>query len=105
MWGKDDEIWAKFDFDGEHYFNKRMALETNKRKSYCDSRRDIRKTYVEHMEICNKKDEISNKKEEKEIVFKSEVFEFLKKYPESMLNNFVITGLKRISRVLKCVLN
>ena len=85
---KDDEIWAKFDFDGEHYFNKRMALEANKRKSYCDSRRDIRKTYVERMEICNKKDEISNKKEEKEIVFKSEVFEFLQKYPEEMLNKF-----------------
>ena len=86
---KDDEIWAKFDFDGEHYFNKRMALEANKRKSYCDSRRDIRKTYVERMEICNKKDEISNKKEEKEIVFKSEVFEFLQKYPEEMLNKFI----------------
>jgi hypothetical protein len=41
-----------------------------------------------HMEICNKKDEISNKKEEKEIVFKSEVFEFSEKYNEAMLNKF-----------------
>ena len=85
---KDEKIWAKFDFEDGHYFNKRMSLEANKRKNYCESRRDIRQTYVKRMEICNKKDEISNKKEEKEIVFKSEVFEFSEKYPEAMLNKF-----------------
>jgi len=85
---KDEKIWAKFDFEDGHYFNKRMSLEANKRKNYCESRRDIRQTYVKRMENSNKKDEISNKKEEKEIVFKSEVFEFLDKYPEAMLNKF-----------------
>ncbi len=40
------------------------------------------------MVICNKKDEIRNKEEEKEIAFKSEVFEFTEKYPEAMLNKF-----------------
>ena len=85
---KDEKIWAKFDFEDGHYFNKRMSLEANKRKNYCESRRDIRQTYVKRMENSNKKDEISNKKEEKEIVFKSEVFEFSEKYPEAMLNKF-----------------
>jgi len=186
---KDEKIWAKFDFEDGHYFNKRMSLEANKRKSYVESRRQARnkadednvriyllldnessnikigssvnpvrryneitnqefstkgtsinrdikllwysepvlrsvekeiheiyvnqnisgewfnltieqiediKTYCfekrtscrTENEICNKKIEISNKKEEKEIVFKSEVFEFSEKYPETMLNKF-----------------
>jgi hypothetical protein len=89
---KDEKIWNKFDFIEGHYYNKRMTLETNKRKKYVESRRNNAKAYAEHMddhmEICNKKYEISNKKEEKEIVFKSEVFEFSEKYNETMLNKF-----------------
>jgi hypothetical protein len=89
---KDDKIWAKFDCENGHYYNKRMLLETKKRSAYSESRRNNAKAYAEHMgthmEICNKKDEIGNKKEEKEIVFKSEVFEFSEKYPEAMLNAF-----------------
>jgi hypothetical protein len=86
---KDEDILAKFELheDG-FYYNGRMLLEAEKRKNYCDSRRDIRSTYVKRMENSNKKDEISNKKEEKEIVFKSEVFEFSKKYTEEMLTKF-----------------
>lgn len=85
---KDDEIWAKFDCENGHYFNKRMALEANKRKNYTASRVANLSHMDSHMEICNKKDEISNKKEEKEIIFKSEVFEFSEKYSEEMLNKF-----------------
>ena len=35
---KDEKIWAKFDFDGTHLFNKRMTLETNKRRKFTESR-------------------------------------------------------------------
>lgn len=86
---KDDDIWAKFDFQDGHYFNKRMALETSKRRKFTESRIANLSHMDSHMEICNKKDEIRKKKEEKEIVFKKEVFEFLEKYNETMLNNFV----------------
>jgi hypothetical protein len=85
---KDEEIWAKFNFEDGHYFNKRMSLEANKRKKYTESRVANLSHMDSHMENRNKKDEISNKKEEKEILFKSEVFEFLEKYPETMLNKF-----------------
>jgi hypothetical protein len=85
---KDEKIWAKFDLIDGHYFNKRMTLETSKRKKFTESRLKNLSHMDSHMEICNKKDEISNKKEEKENVFKSEVFEFLGKYPEAMLNKF-----------------
>jgi hypothetical protein len=85
---KDDKIWAKFDFENGHYYNKRMAFEANKRKKFTESRISNLTHMDSHMEICNKKDEIGNKKEEKEIVFKSEVFEFSEKYPETMLNKF-----------------
>jgi hypothetical protein len=85
---KDDEIWAKFDCENGHYFNKRMLLETKKRKEYTQSRLANLSHMDSHMEICNKKDEIRNKNKEKEIVFKSEVFEFSEKYPEVMLNKF-----------------
>jgi hypothetical protein len=85
---KDEEIWAKFDFTDGRYINKRMVLETNKRRKFTESRIANLSHMDSHMENRNKKDEISNKKEEKEIVFKSEVFEFYEKYPESMLDKF-----------------
>ena len=93
---KDEEIWAKFDFTDGYYLNKRMAFETNKRRKFCEHQKEnIDKrwnkdgnTTVLPLEICNKKYEIRNKKEEKENVFKSEVFEFSEKYPEVMLNKF-----------------
>lgn len=85
---KDEKIWAKFDLIDEHYFNKRMTLETNKRRKFTESRIANLSHMDAHMEICNKKDEISNKKEEKENVFKSEVFEFSEKYPKTMLDKF-----------------
>jgi hypothetical protein len=87
---KDEDIWAKFTLheDG-FYYNGRMLTETSKRKKYTESRKANLSHMDSHMEICNKKDEISNKKEEKEILFKSEVFEFSEKYPEAMLDKFV----------------
>ena len=85
---KDEEIWAKFEFENGHYFNKRMLIETKKRKEFIKSRLRNLSHMDSHMVICNKKDEIRNKKEEKEIAFKSEVFEFTEKYPEAMLNKF-----------------
>ncbi len=87
---KDEDIWSKFDLHNDgFYYNGRMLLETNKRKKYTESRIKNLSHMDSHMEICNMKDEISNKNNEKEIAFKSEVFEFLNKYPESMLNKFV----------------
>ena len=85
---KDEEIWAKFEFENGHYFNKRMLIETKKRKEFIESRLRNLSHMDSHMVICNKKDEIRNKEEEKEIAFKSEVFEFTEKYPEAMLNKF-----------------
>jgi hypothetical protein len=85
---KDEDIWTKFELhDDGFYYNGRMLNETNKRKKYTQSR--IENLHMDsHMENRNKKDEIRNKNKEKEIVFKSEVFEFLEKYPEVMLNKF-----------------
>jgi hypothetical protein len=85
---KDDDIWAKFNFENGRYFNKRMMLETNKRRKFTESRIANLSHMDSHMENRNKKIEISNKKEEEENVFKSEVFEFSEKYSEAMLNNF-----------------
>jgi hypothetical protein len=83
---KDDEIWAKFECENGHYFNKRMLIETKKRKEFTEGRLKNLSHMDSHVEICNKKDEIRNKN--KEVVFKSEVFEFSEKYPEAMLNKF-----------------
>jgi len=86
---KDEDIWQKFELhDDGFYYNGRMLLETSKRKKYTESRIANLSHMDSHMEICNKKDEIRNKKEEDEIKFKSEVFEFAEKYPETMLNKF-----------------
>jgi hypothetical protein len=65
-----------------------MFIETSKRKKYTESRMANLSHMDSHMENSNKKDEIRNKNKEKEIVFKSEVFEFSEKYPEAMLNKF-----------------
>jgi len=86
---KDEDIWAKFNCEDGHYFNKRMAFEANKRKKFTESRIANLSHMDSHMENRNKKYEISNKKEENEIIFKNEVFEFSEKYNETMLNNFV----------------
>lgn len=85
---KDDDIWAKFTCEDGFYYNGRMLIETNKRRKFTESRLANLSHMDSHMEICNKKDEIRNKKEEDEIRFKSEVFEFAEKYPEAMLNKF-----------------
>lgn len=86
---KDEDIWAKFDCENGNYFNKRMVLETDKRRKFTESRIKNLSHMDSHMEIRNKKDEIRSKKEEDEIRFKSEVFEFFEKYSEEMLNKFV----------------
>ena len=84
-----------------NYYQKRMQLEREKRVSYSESRRNNRtkkednicKTYDKHMENenininidINKNEDIIKKRE---IKFKSEVFEYLEKYSEEMLNKF-----------------
>lgn len=96
---KDEDIWAKFDCENGFYFNKRMVLETNKRKNFINHQvENANKRWHKDechgnatampLEICNKKLEIRNKKEEDEIRFKSEVFEFSEKYSETMLDKF-----------------
>lgn len=96
---KDEDIWAKFECRDGVFYNKRMEIEANRRKKFVDSRiKNIHKdTHMDsHMEIRNKKYEIGNKKEEnrndlllkREAKFKSEVFEYLKRYPETMLTKF-----------------
>jgi hypothetical protein len=100
---KDDKIWAKFDFEDGKYYNKRMNLETTKRKKFCEHQREninkrwgkdeeIGNTTVLPLELSNKKYEIRNKNKERisecEIKFRSEVFEFAEKYPEAMLDKF-----------------
>jgi hypothetical protein len=84
---KDEDIWAKFQIgeDG-FYYNGRMLIETSKRKKFTESRLRNLSHMDSHMEICNKKDEISNKKEEE---FKGEVFAFSEKYPLTMLQAFL----------------
>jgi hypothetical protein len=100
---KDEDIWAKFYQENGFYYNKRMLLETQKRNNYTESRRkNLQKTphmdvHMEpHMENENEDVNINkNEKEEKEELlkrkeakFKSEVFEYLEKYNEAMLNKF-----------------
>lgn len=101
----DKDIWKKFvkDADG-NYYNERLEMEVNKRKTYSESRRNnrikavskgktpkkspknISKTYVEHME--NENDHVNEIKKEDEKPFgKSEnifvlpkMFELFKKH-------------------------
>jgi len=85
-----------------NYYQRRMREEREKRVNYSESRRinrtkkevKICKTYDVHMENENENENINinedgnvllNKREGK---FKSEVFEFAEKYPETMLSNF-----------------
>lgn len=54
----DKDIFSKFDKDSDGlYFNKRLDIEINRRREYCNSRRknrlkenNISETYVKHME-------------------------------------------------------
>ena len=86
-----------------NYYQRRMREEREKRVNYSESRRinrtkkedKICKTYDIHMENENENENIiedKSKREEllrkREIEFKSEVFEFIEKYNETMLNKF-----------------
>jgi len=99
--GKDDDIWAKFDQDDDgKFYNKRMLIESERRKKYVESRKinakHMDKHMESHMEIRNKKYEISNKKEENEILlkkreekFRNDVYIFTNDpYPLTMLQKF-----------------
>jgi len=45
----DPKIWAKFRIDETgYYFNERMLMEAQKRSKFCESRRNIRQSYVKH---------------------------------------------------------
>jgi len=107
---KDEDIWAKFYQEGEFFYNKRMLLESEKRNKFSEKQRErIQKywdekkrddeyhgsTTVVPLENENENENIiedKSKREEllrkREIEFKSEVFEFIEKYNETMLNKF-----------------
>lgn len=95
----DEKIFSKFEKDAlGYYYNKRMLLESEKRKSYSDSRRknrakkedNICESYDKHMENINedinkeKKEELLKKREES---FRNEVL-CIEKYTKEMLINF-----------------
>jgi len=97
---KDEDIWCKFYQEDGYFYNKRMLLETEKRTKYSESRRNNRakkednicKTYDTHMENENENENINEDKDKnvlkREEKFKSEVFEFMDKYSEVMLDKF-----------------
>jgi hypothetical protein len=96
---KDEDIWCKFYQEDGYFYNKRMLLETQKRNNYTESRRRNLKKIPHmdvhmdsHMENENENEDINKNEnkniEKREIKFRSEVFEYLEKYPEEMLNKF-----------------
>jgi len=102
---KDEDIWCKFFQENGYFYNKRMLLESEKRNKFSEKQRQrIQKYWDEKKEtgeyrgntvelpyenenenVIEDRNERINKRE---IKFKSEVFEFLDKYPELMLNKF-----------------
>ena len=104
----DEDIFEKFEKQGEIYFNKRMKSEAEKRAAYAESRRTNRKkkettsdnvniissSYVPHMENINEDVNVEVKaakisKFAREQNFRNEVFEkHGEKYPADMLDKF-----------------
>jgi len=104
---KDEDIWCKFFQENGYFYNKRMLLESEKRNKFSERQRErIQKYWDEKKEmgeyrgntvelpyenenenenIIEDRNEKLNKREAK---FKSEVFEFTDKYPETMLDKF-----------------
>jgi hypothetical protein len=82
------------------YYQRRMREEREKRVNYSESRRQNRvkkedkicETYDKHMENININEDIIEDKDEKlkkrEVIFKSEVYEFMEKYSGDMLSKF-----------------
>ena len=82
------------------YYQRRMREEREKRVNYSESRRQNRvrkddkicETYDKHMENININEDIIEDKDEKlkkrEVIFKSEVYEFMEKYSGEMLSKF-----------------
>ena len=92
----DEDIFKKFELVDGVYMNKRMLIETNRRRKYVESRQRNFKKVIDmdndmdsdmdiHTEIRNKKYEISNKNKEEE---DKKVFdEFRKEYPGTKKGN------------------
>lgn len=72
----DEDIFSKFEKDGDRFFNKRMSDEISRRQKYSESRRNNRKTketddiaktydttYVKHMETENETENKNSLKE------------------------------------------
>jgi len=91
-----DECWPKikdkFIEENGVFFNRRLREEKEKRNKYSESRRmnrkNICKSYDEHMENENINEDINILKN-KEAAFKNEVLTF-NKYPASTLNDFIL---------------
>jgi len=104
---KDEDIWCKFFQENGYFYNKRMLLESEKRNKFSERQRErIQKYWDEKKEMGeyrgntvelpyeneNENENIIEDKNERinkrEVKFKSEVFEFTDKYPETMLDKF-----------------
>lgn len=93
----DEDIFKKFDVVEGHYFNKRMVIESERRKKFVESRqKNLKKndmdTHMDShmeplMEIRNKKYEIRNSKYENEEIKKGMFNEFRKEYPGTKRGN------------------
>jgi len=101
---KDEDIWAKFHQENGCFCNKRMLLESEKRKNNCAKQKErIQKywddkkyhgnsTVLPYEDANANEDVIVNEDKniiKREIKFKSEVFEFKEKYSDVMLDKFV----------------
>ena len=104
---KDEDIWQKFYQEDGFFYNKRMLLESDKRKKHCATQKErIEKYWADKKYHGNttelpleneneNEDVIRNKKDENEILLKKredkftiDVLHFINKYPESMLVKF-----------------
>ena len=92
----DEDIFKKFEVIDGVYMNKRMLIETDRRRKYVESRQrnfkkvtdmdnDMDSDMDVHTEIRNKKYEISNKNKEEE--YKKVFDEFRKNYPGTKRGN------------------
>jgi len=108
----DEDIFSKFELIENKYINKRLSEETEKRKSYSESRKNNRKkkdminickSYVPHMENENEIENV-NKDINNKIIIKSKKFissdfnGLPEHYTNSIIEQFVIQKQKTISQ-------
>lgn len=97
----DEDIWLKFQKVEDKYYNRRMVLESQKRKNYSDSRRknregnkedmsNICESYVEHMENENE----DSKEDKREDTKKGEKKKFIPPIEAEVIAYFLSKGYK-----------